>query len=239
MRLIWHAETRHPTDLDDAALADLYAFGKGPVLRANFVSTLDGAGTGPDHLTDSINTPADNRVFAVQRRLADAVVVGAGTARAEGYRRARRRDGPGPTMVVVSNSGRVPDGIRERRSGDGEAILVTCAAAPADNLAAAPEVLGAENVWVLGESEVDLTATVARLRSAGFAHLLAEGGPTLFSSLLAADLVDEVALTLVPTLVGGDLTRITHGTGLDVALRGRHLCEADGTVLGLWTVDRL
>ncbi|MEO7070003.1 MAG: hypothetical protein ABI131_05860, partial [Nostocoides sp.] len=65
MRLIWHADSRAPTDLDDEALAALFRFGDGPLLRANFVSTLDGAGTGHDHHSGSINTLADNRVFAL------------------------------------------------------------------------------------------------------------------------------------------------------------------------------
>ena len=54
-------------------------------LRVNFVSTLDGAVSGADGRSGSINTPADHRVFRVLRELADAVVVGAGTVRAEGY----------------------------------------------------------------------------------------------------------------------------------------------------------
>jgi riboflavin biosynthesis pyrimidine reductase len=238
MRLLWHADSRPPSDLDEDALADLYRFGSGPVLRANFVSTLDGAGTGPDHRSGSINTPADTHVFGLQRRLADAVLVGAGTARAEGYRRATRVDGDPPTMVVVSNSGRLPDGIRDERDGDGPAVLITCAAASGERLDQARVALGEDNVWTIGETAVDLTASVARLRAEGIRRILAEGGPTLFSGLLGADVVDEVALTLVPSLVGGDHTRITNGPGLGVALTGRHLCEADGALLGLWAVDR-
>lgn len=239
MRLLWHADAhRRPTELDDQGVADLYAFGDGPLLRANFVSTLDGAGTGADHRSGSINTPPDNRVFAAQRRLADAVLVGAGTARAEGYGRASSAGGRAPAIVVVTSSGRLPDGIRPARDGDGAALLLTHESAPTEALDAARDTLGEENVWTVGESAVDLSAAVARLADAGMPHVLAEGGPSLFSALLAAGLVDEVALTLVPSLVGGDLTRITHGQGLDVALRGRHLCEADGTLLGLWSVQR-
>lgn len=238
MRLLWHADSRPPTDLDDDALTELYRFARGPVLRANFVSTLDGAGTGLDHRSGSINTPDDTRVFGLQRRLADAVLVGAGTAQAEGYRRAKRVDGEAPTLVVVSNSGRLPDGIREEREGDGPAVFITCAAASAKALDQARDTLGEDNVWTIGEAAVDLTASVARLRSEGMRRILAEGGPTLFSGLLGADVVDEVALTLVPALVGGDLTRITNGPGLGVGLTGRHLCEADGALLGLWVVDR-
>src|SRR3954464_1645111 len=78
--------------LDDDTLARLYAYppldGGESWLRVNFVSTLDGAATGADGRSGSINTGADREVFALLRALADVVVVGAGTARAEGYRRA-------------------------------------------------------------------------------------------------------------------------------------------------------
>ena len=101
-------------------LVDLYAFPRGRRwLRTNFVSTLDGSGVGPDGRSGSINTPADNRVFALQRDLCDAVLVGAGTVRAEGYQRitpTRRRPVP-PALVVVSGSGRVPEGLRAPTGG--------------------------------------------------------------------------------------------------------------------------
>jgi riboflavin biosynthesis pyrimidine reductase len=241
MRLIWHSDRRSATELDDELLAELYGFGDGALLRANFVSTLDGAGTGPDRLTDSINTPADNRVFAEQRRLADAVVVGARTAHAEGYRRlGRTPEGSASPLVVVSNHGTLPARLAaaEAGEGSGQVVLVTCDAAGADSVALAREALGPEDaVWVCGRDEVDLAAMRQRLHDEGLRRLLCEGGPTLFSSLLSAGLVDEVALTLVPSLVGGDLTRITHGAGLGTRLTGRHLVEADGSIMGLWSVD--
>lgn len=236
MRLIWHSDGRPARDATEEVLRDLYAFGDAPLLRANFVSTLDGAGTGEDGLTDSINTGADNRVFSLQRTLCDAILVGAGTARAEGYRRAARVDGHAPTTVAVSNHAQVPGALAQPDAERGDALLVTCEAAGATAIRTAEEALGREWVWVVGRSEVDLPALVARLVEAGLPRLLCEGGPTFFSSLLAAGQVDEVALTFVPTLVGGDLTRITHGAPLDVALGARHLLEEDGTVLGLWRV---
>ena len=103
----------------------------GAWLRTNFVSTLDGSGVGPDGRSGSINTPADNRVFALQRDLCDAVLVGSGTVRAEGYQRVtptRRRATP-PALVVVSGSGRVPEGLQGPVDGRGDGLLVTCAGA--------------------------------------------------------------------------------------------------------------
>lgn len=232
------------SEVDGQTLAAAYAFPDGLWLRANFVSTLDGAGTGGDGLTGSINTPADNRVFALQRRLADVVLVGAGTAAAEGYGPIApdAESGAPTTLAVVSGRARVPDRLARRQPGHGRVVLLTRAAAGSAATDAARAVLGEENVWVAGEETVDLAAALARLADAGMPRVLAEGGPTLFSSLLAGRLVDELALTCAPRVLGGDGTRITSGPLLagsgGLRLRPRLLLEEDGTLLGLWLVDR-
>ncbi|WP_377642260.1 dihydrofolate reductase family protein [Oryzobacter terrae] len=226
-------------------LADLYAFPGGRRwVRANFVSTLDGSAVGADGRSGTINTPPDKRVFALQRDLADAVLVGAGTVRAEGYQRVRpsRRRRVPPALVVVSASGRVPEGLRSPVEGRGAGLFVTCAAAGDRRIARARSALGTDAVVVAGDREVDLAEAVGVLADRGLRHLLCEGGPTLFSSALAAGVVDELALTLAPTLVGGRARQITAGPPLEapegVALNPRLLVEEAGTVLGLWRVTR-
>ncbi len=233
------------TRVTASELADLYAFPKGRRwLRANFVATLDGSATGADGRSGTINTPPDNRVFALQRDLADAVLVGAGTVRAEGYERVRpsRRRRVPPALVVVSASGRVPEGLRAPTEGRGDGLFVTCAAAGDRRIARARSALGSDAVVVAGDRMVDLPAAVDALAALGLRHLLCEGGPSLFSSALAAGVVDELALTLAPTLVGGEAHRITAGPPLHapegVALTPRLLVEEGGTVLGLWRVAR-
>ena len=69
------------------------------------VSTVDGAATGPDGRSGGINNAADKRVFDTLRRLCDAVVVGAGTARDEGYRAGHEAAGPGQPHAARSPSG--------------------------------------------------------------------------------------------------------------------------------------
>lgn len=235
MRLLFSED--HPdlrdSALDDARLREMYTFPDAPWLRANFVSTLDGRATGPDGLTDSINTPPDNRVFALQRTMCDAVVVGAGTARAEGYQQVRQ-DGTTPLLAVVSNAARVPAGVRRPRPGAGAAVLVTCAAAGEAALAHARDLLGDDAVWVVGDATVGLKGARARLHAEGYASLLCEGGPTLFASLLAADIVDELALTWAPRLLAGDGLRIVNGPQIDTSWRLHRMLEEQSTLLGLW-----
>ncbi|WP_404383062.1 dihydrofolate reductase family protein [Knoellia locipacati] len=221
MRLL--LDSRSPSasgTVGDDDLARLYAWPEGGGVRANFVSTLDGSAVGGDGRSGSINTEADGRVFHLQRELADCVLVGAGTARAEGYRR-----GSTP-LFVVSGRGHLPESLA---TGEGDVVLVTCAASGREP---------ADDVWVEGDTEVDLRSVVARLHDAGMPCVLAEGGPSLFHDLLDAGLVAELALTMAPRLVGGDGTRVVAGSPLD----GRsgfdtevvHLLEEDGSLLTLW-----
>ncbi len=224
-------------------LADLYAFPAGRRwVRSNFVTTLDGSAVGADGRSGTINTPADNRVFALQRDLCDAVLVGSGTVRAEGYQRlepTRRRRVP-PALVVVSGSGRVPDGLRTPTRDRGAGLFVTCAAAGPRRLARARSVLGADAVVVAGSDRVDLAVALAELAGRGLRHVLCEGGPSLLSSALAEGVVDEMALSLAPTVVGGPGPRVTAGPPLGapdgIRLSPRLLVEESGTLLGLWRV---
>ena len=215
------------TEVDDEMLRRLYAPPGSPWLRVNMVSTADGAATGANGRTGSINNAADKRVFDLLRSTADAVVVGAGTARAERYRAAS------VPLVLVSRRGTVPELLRDAPSG--QVLLATRAGAP--GLAESRELLGPDHVVVVGEEAVDLVALRAALVERGLVSLLGEGGPSLLSDLLQAGLVDELCLTTVPHLVGGSSPRITAGDDLDRALELRVLLEQDGTLLGRWLVS--
>ena len=212
------------SDLDDPALRAHYAPLRTPWLRLNFVATVDGAVQGPDGLSKSINNAADKRVFDALRDLADVIIVGAGTARAEGY-----RPNPKP-VVVVSRSGEMPPSLCERRAG--ELLMATCGQAP--HLAETKELLGEDHVLVLGDYTPDLARLRDELVDRGFADLLCEGGPHLARDLLAADVVDEVCLTVVPRLVADVHLRMTSGPAVDLGLRLHALLEDDGTLLQRW-----
>src|SRR3954468_23522249 len=76
---------------DRAELERMYAYPETdrPWIRTNFVSTLDGAAYAGDGTSGSLGGPADKQVFALLRSLADVIIVGAGTARTEGYQPVR------------------------------------------------------------------------------------------------------------------------------------------------------
>lgn len=236
--------------LDAAALAGLYEYPRRatrgePWVRANFVTTLDGAATGSDGRSGSINTGADREVFGLLRALSDVVLVGAGTARIEGYRpiaaRAQwhdmraatgRRDNP--VLAVVSRSAQLPPLLREPVEGAGEVLLLTCERAPEEALEQARRALGEDNVIVRGGDGVDLDAVVKELAARGLTRILCEGGPHLMHDLVSAGHLDELCLTIAPTIVAGDHTRITAGPSIVEHLVPRVLIESEGTVLGRW-----
>lgn len=221
-----------------AELERLYAVPPGPWLRTNFVSTQDGAATGADGLSGSINNAADKVVYDLLRSLADVVLVGERTARAEGYRAPRLTDGTAPVLALLSNHANVPPLVVGPDPGRGRVVLITRTGAPAARLDAARLALGADNVWTFGDERVDLAQAKAALAHQGWPHILCEGGPTLNAALLAAGLVDDLAQTFVPTLVAGGHPRTAHGPEVDVRITLRHLLEEDSTLLGLWRVER-
>ncbi len=211
-------------------------------LRIDFVSSVDGAGTA-DGASAGLQTPGDNRVFAALRDLADVVLVGAGTARDEGYRpvnpspekRALRRElgvREGLTIALVSRSLRLDpaSALFTGAGADNRTVVVTCAAADPIARAALEPVA---DVVVCGEDEVDLPAARAALEERGLRHIVGEGGPRLFADLVAAGVVDELCLSLTPFLAGPGAPRIIGGTPFPDGLRRMALVgllEEDGAL---------
>ncbi|MEZ0089502.1 pyrimidine reductase family protein [Streptacidiphilus sp. EB129] len=204
-------------------LAEAYAYPEAtdrgvPWLRANMVSSLDGAAR-LDGLSEGLSSEADKRIFGVLRALADVVVVGAQTVRAEGYRPARARAGfaaarsargqtPAATIAVVSTRLDLDLDAPLFTEPLTPTLVITCGAAPAAALKAAEQ---AAEVVLAGDERVDPVALVRVLAERGWTRLLTEGGPSLLGQLAAAGVLDELCLSLAPLLAAGDAPRISHG----------------------------
>jgi riboflavin biosynthesis pyrimidine reductase len=213
-----------PEPIDSVEPLDVYrdlpVVGGRPAVRLNMISSVDGS-TAVDGRSGALGGPADRRVFAALRSLADVVLVAAGTVRAETY-------GPGPLPIaVVSGSLRLDWDTPFFTVAAHRPIVVTHGGAPAEGMKRAEEVA---DVLVAGDTAVDLALAVDRLGERGFGHVLAEGGPSLNGALAAAGVLDELCLTLAPSLVSGDAKRIFTGPPLapaaDLVLRS--VCEDDG-----------
>ena len=226
----------------------------GAHVRAVMLASLDGAATGADGRSGSLGDAADRRVFGTLRALADVVLVGAGTVRAEGYAdvqvperlravRAARGRADRVQLAVVTGSGDLPEAVL-----DAGAFVVTASGAP--GLPALRDRIGAERVIVADcaafgwgadarAGRVDLAAGLRALVGRGLTRVHAEGGPGLLARLAAAGVLDEVCLTIAPALVGGPAPRILDGASwLDPATRLElvHLLRGGDTLLGRWRV---
>lgn len=201
-----------PAALDAAALAAHYAYPDDlarPWVRVNFVASADGAAA-VDGRSGGLGSHADRQVFGLLRELADVVLVGAGTVRAEDYRGARRatrgRDTP-PPIAVVTGSADLDPGARLFTDTRVPPVVLTLGSAPAerrDRLAGA----GADVVVL---DDLRPAALLGELGRRGLNRVLCEGGPSLFGDLIAADTVDELCLTVAPLLAGGTASRIARG----------------------------
>jgi riboflavin biosynthesis pyrimidine reductase len=217
-------------DLGDDALLEAWAPSGDDWLRMNFVASLDGAAS-REGRSGALGADADRRMFALLRRPADAVLVGAGTVRAEGYGgelvdsaavawRHAHGLAPHPALVLVSSRLDLDPRSPVFVDSPVRPIVATVTSAPADNRAALAEVA---DLLDAGERELDPLALRALLAERGLRRIHAEGGPTLFGSFLAAGAVDELCLTLAPTLEGGAARRITrssHPSPTGMHLRG-------------------
>jgi riboflavin biosynthesis pyrimidine reductase len=181
-----------------------------PWVIITMIASVDGA-TALAGRSGGLGNRTDQAVFHAVRNLADVVLVGAGTARAEHY-------GPpakaGQRVAVVTGSGRIDPDSRLFASGVG--LVVTTEDAPDP---------GVEAIRA-GRGGVDLAAALRRLDAEVVA---CEGGPTLNGGLLAAGCVDEWCVTTAPILVAGPSRRAAVGPDeARTDMRLAHVLETDG-----------
>jgi riboflavin biosynthesis pyrimidine reductase len=214
-----------PAGLDDRELAARYRHqdrpGEACWLRANMVASLDGAATLGGR-SGGLSGGADQQVFAMLRALADVILVGAETARVEGYRPVRPRTegvrwawlragrAPSPPIAVVTRrlDLDLASPLLAASPAHARTIVITTEAAPPGRRAAAA---AAADVIVAGQQSVDIRAAVGALAARGHRQILTEGGPYLLNQIIEAGLLDELCLTLSPLLAGPGASRIVAG----------------------------
>jgi riboflavin-specific deaminase-like protein len=213
-----------------------------PYLVINMVSSLDGKAT-LDWRTKGLSTEIDRRLFHHLRTQADAVMVGAGTAREERYGRMTKNDelsakrvaeGRAAEAVAVVVSGRLdlPSDLPLLNEPEQAVLIATGSEAELPGLGAHVEYVR------VGD---DLPRLMAELRERGVRSVLGEGGPTLNSFLFVAGIVDELFLTLNPKVLGGAAAlTIVAGRELvePVELDLVSVAEAEGELYTRWRVRK-
>lgn len=185
-----------------------------PYVLINMVSSVDGRSSSGGRAS-GIGGRADRATMRVLRSLVDAVMVGAGTLRAE--RLNLGLDEPGarqPLAVIVGGRGAMPL-ERQIRPGGQATLLALPEGSPSDagTNAGRAEVL---EVPGSGRGRVDVGELLARLKTdRGVDLLLVEGGPSLNRSLIDANLADEIFLTLAPKLLAGQEAAIVAGGAIE------------------------
>lgn len=180
----------------------------GPWTRVLMLRTLDGGVAGSDGRSRSVSSDMDREVLREVRRLADAIVIGAGTMRSERYGpvtsradAAEERRGLGlataPVLVVVSGGLDLPWDEPVFAASEQRPIVMTTEHAPTEAVRRAG---GHVEVVRLPGERVLAVDLLAALHDRGLRRVVCEGGPGLLESFAAADLVDEVDLTMSPRL---------------------------------------
>lgn len=184
-----------------------------PLVAMNFVTTLDGRAT-IEGRSGPIGSDADTEMLLGLRTRFDAVMIGAGTMRAELYgplvkkqetRERRERIGvqPQPLMVLVSGRLDLPWEAPLFAAG-GEVLIFTSSETEPPETQSRVEV-------VRHPGAVNLAEALRHLRERDVRALLCEGGPHLHEQLQADRLVDDLFLTIAPKLSGGEAPRIVEG----------------------------
>ena len=211
-------------------LAEVYAPpASGTLVRAMMNTTIDGAVVGPDGTSGPLRNPDDSLVFAVLRALADVVLVGADTVRAEDYTRPsasrhlagsvlRPSGAPTPVLAVLSRSGELPEGLDEHWP-----LLLLV---PSDRRAAAVARSGLREEQVLAAAAP--AAAVRALAARGHRLIQVEGGPGTLGVLAAGGHLDELCFSITARTVGGPSPHVISGPAaeqtwaLDSLLLGEH-----------------
>jgi riboflavin biosynthesis pyrimidine reductase len=216
-----------------------------PWVRANMIESADGAAA-VDGLSGGLGGSSDREVFRLLRALADVILVGAGTARAEAYRPARvaprwsglragRPDTP-PIAVLSARLNLDPEGplLAEAPAG-ARTIVITSESAPAGRRA---QIARRADVITGGQHEVSAAAAVTALAGRGYRDILAEGGPHLLGQLAGVGLIDELCVTISPVLAGGRAGRIIQGPrfpSVTMLALAHVLADDDGYLLCRYT----
>jgi riboflavin-specific deaminase-like protein len=213
------AETTVAEQLAELDLKEL-AHPDRPYLVLNFATTLDGRAAISGR-SGAIGSDTDTEMLQRLRTQVDAVMIGAGTMRAERYGRMvsdpdfrayRERTGLAhdPLGVIVSNRLELPWDAGLFTDGGGEVVVFTASEEEPPETATPvtvvrhPEGVELERAleWLLAEREIK--------------SILCEGGPTLHGRLREGGLADELFLTIAPKIAGGEGPRVLEGALPDV-----------------------
>ena len=183
-----------------------------PAVAVNFAVTWDGKVSTRNFTPADFSSKRDKRRLLEIRSTGDALLVGYNTVKHDNMsmglpdeslraQRVRRKQAPFPIRVIVSNSGRIDPGLKLFQRDFSPVVIYSTARMPRKTQLA---LAGKAALHLHPGRAVDLGKMLAHLHSYyKVKRLVCEGGPSLFRSLLAEGLMDEINLTLCPLVFGG------------------------------------
>ncbi|MET4052251.1 riboflavin biosynthesis pyrimidine reductase [Frigoribacterium sp. PvP054] len=226
-------------DIDDAGaparIRELYDPPRETWLRLNLIAAVSGDAAGSDGTSETLSNATDRTILAAIRALADGVLVGAASVRAEGYRVPKSS-----RLVVVTSSGDL-SGHRMDPT-EAERVVVVC---PSSARARVRETLG-EAIWAAAAvltapddgGRLEPAAILRCLRDQRLRSLVCEGGPSLAGQFLRDGLVDELCLSTSPVVIGSGLP-VFGRERFDPAslVLGQLLVDEQSTLYARWSVE--
>ena len=209
-------------------IADFYRVANDEYLRANMVVSLDGNFVGPSGSSRDLSGPLDLTVLLTIRLLSDVVLVGAKTALGEKYRYTKVRDdlqtvaSTNPPFCLVSSTLELPSEAPIFSDPTNHPHIITLDNKDSRWIENLERLAGVANIHVANDLVLDGNAIRNSLRAIGFKKVVCEGGPRLLQTLLESDAIDELALTISPTITGVPATAGALGN----TLRNLHLAAS-------------
>jgi riboflavin biosynthesis pyrimidine reductase len=207
-------------------------------VRGNMIASVDGGATVAG-TSGGLGGPGDRALFGRMREAADVILVGAATVRTENYsgvqltaaaRQTRRARGQSevPPIAVLTRSGDLDRDAKLFHRTEAPPLILTTTRAAArarERFAGLAEIVDASGPE---PGTVDPATALDALARRGLLRVLAEGGPAVLGLFTAADLLDELCVTVAPVLVGGEAPRIVTGPGgVRTPLRRSHVLTDD------------
>lgn len=223
-----------------------------PFVYVNMAMTADGKITSSAREYPTFTAPHDRKTMDRLRAEADAILIGAGTLRADdpplhvrdpemqAYRRSLGKPEGLLNVLVTASASVDPDSRFFRGATSGGRIVATVEEASPERIA---RLVAHAEVWQIGSGRVDLPRLLERLHERGVKRLLVEGGGDLNWGFVRDDLVDELYVTVAPALLGGrGAPTLLEGEGFPMAgrraLRLVSVERVDDEVYCRWTVVR-
>ena len=196
----------------DAALSSLYgpllappSAADGSFVLGRLAQSLDGRIATASGASQWISGPEDIVHTHRLRALFDAVVIGAGTVRADDPQLTTREvEGTSPVRVVLDTDRRLDDRYRVFRDGP-ETLLLCAADAPGGDRVGTAAVLRVPRA----REGLDIAGVLAALARRGLRRVFVEGGGITVSRFLAAGALDRLHVTIAPLLLGSGVPAFT------------------------------